>query len=201
MHGLVLVLLAAEPGAWQTVATGAITIKARAVPGSPIREILAEGDLDANARDVQQAVLDVRNFPKFMPYVKETKLIAADASDGTRLVYTALQLPIVAGRDFVVKDRVVRGLADDGTGEFVTTWEIADGVEPVKGHLVRVKTNTGAWRVTPKGGKSHVVYQFAVDPGGSIPPFLADLGNRNGVADIFRAVEKEARRLQKARLR
>ena len=51
--------------------------------------------------------------------------------------------------------------------------------------------------MSPRGvGRSHVIYQFAVDPGGNIPAFLADIGNRNGVGDVFRAIEKEARRLQ-----
>lgn len=200
MHRLLLTaLLAAEPGAWDTVASGPITIKARAMPGSPVREILAEGDLDAPAADIQRAVLDVERFPKFMPYVRETRLVE-QPGDGTRVVYTALGLPMVAGRDFAIRDRVVKSLAADGTGEFVMDWKIADGSVPQRPGLVRLKMNTGSWRVTAKGpNKSHVVYQFAVDPGGSIPPFLADLGNRNGVSDVFRAVEKEAKRLQAAR--
>lgn len=193
------VLLAADAGGWQTVASGPVTIKARAVPGSPIREILAEGELDAPALDIQRAVLDVERFPKFMPYVKETRFVRAPSGDGTRIVYTALGLPVVAGRDFVIKDRVVQALNPDGTGAFVTEWQVEENQLPPRANFVRVKTNTGSWRVTPRGNKSHVVYQFAVDPGGAIPPFLADLGNRNGVGDIFRAVEKEARRLHAER--
>lgn len=53
----------------------------------------------------------------------------------------------------------------------------------------------------PTGNKSRVVYQFAVDPGGAIPAFLADVGNRNGVGDVFRAIEKEAQRLKAERAR
>jgi hypothetical protein len=191
---------AAEKDGWQTVATGAITIKARSLPGSPIREILAEGDLDASALDLQKAVLDVERFPKFMPYVRETRFVEKPKGDGTRVVYTALGLPMVKGRDFVIVDRVVRALNADGTGEFITAWEVARDRVPARAGFVRVVTNTGSWKVSPKpGGKSHVVYQFAVDPGGAIPPFLADLGNRNGVGDVFKALEGEARRLQAAR--
>jgi len=188
---------AADAGGWQTVATGAITIKTRTVPGSPIREVLAEADLEASATDLQQAVLDVERFPKFMPYVRETRFVEKPTGDGTRVVYTALGLPIVKGRDFVIVDRVVKSLNADGTGEFITQWQVAKDRVAARANFVRVQTNTGSWKVTPKGrGKSHVVYQFAVDPGGAIPPFLADLGNRNGVGDVFRAVEREAQRLQ-----
>ena len=57
-----------------------------------------------------------------------------------------------------------------------------------------------SWRVTrsAKGG-AHVVYRFSVDPGGMIPPFLADLANKGAIPDTFKAVEKEANRLAKAR--
>lgn len=195
VFALALQAHAADNSGWQTVATGQITIKVRAIPGSPIREVLAEGDLDANALDIQKAVLDVERFPKFMPYVKETRFVEKPTGDGTRIVYTALGLPVVMGRDFVIVDRVVKSLNADGTGEFVTEWEVAKDRLPVRAGLVRVKTNSGSWKVSPKGTKSHVVYQFAVDPGGNIPPFLADMGNRNGVGDVFRAIEKEARRL------
>ena len=188
---------AADSGGWQTVATGAITIKTRSVPGSPIREVLAEGDLDARAIDIQKAVLDVERFPKFMPYVKETRFVVKPTGDGTRVVYTALGLPIVKGRDFVIVDRLVRSLNADGTGEFITEWSVAKDRLPPQEGLVRVQTNTGSWKVAPKaGGKTHVTYQFAVDPGGAIPPFLADIGNRNGVGDVFKAIEREARRLE-----
>jgi hypothetical protein len=191
---------AGDAGGWQTVATGAITIKIRTVAGSPIREVLAEGDLDANAADLQKAVLDVERFPKFMPYVKETRFVEKPTGDGTRVVYTSLGLPIVKGRDFVIVDRLVKSLNADGTGEFVTEWQVIKDKVPARANFVRVQTNTGSWKVTPKpGGKSHVVYQFAVDPGGAIPPFLADMGNRNGVGDVFRAIEQEARRLGAAR--
>jgi hypothetical protein len=54
--------------------------------------------------------------------------------------------------------------------------------------------------VTPAAnGKAHVVYRFSVDPGGMIPPFLADLANKGAIPDTFHAVEKEARRLAAAR--
>ena len=39
-----------------------------------------------------------------------------------------------------------------------------------------------------------MVYKFNVDPGGMIPAFAADMGNKSGVTDVFNAVEKEAKR-------
>lgn len=201
--GMLVVALAAnaEQGAdagWVTVSTGEITIKTRELAGSGVREVLAEAELDAPARDVQRAVTNVDRFPSFMPYVKEARTVGKPSADGTRIVYTSLALPFIAGRDFVIADRMVRDLDAAGEGEFVSEWHVSD-LLPSRAHLVRLKTNTGSWRVTSKGAKSHVVYQFAVDPGGQIPGWLADIGNRSGVPDVLHAVEKEARRLQSER--
>ena len=137
--------LAADAAAgWQTVATGQITIKTRSLAGSPIREVLAEGDLDASAVDIQKAVLDVERFPRFMPYVKEARFVVKPTGDGTRIVYTSLGLPVVMGRDFVIVDRLVKSLNADGTGEFITEWQVKKDQLPVREGLVRVQTNTGS---------------------------------------------------------
>ena len=201
--GMMVVALAAsaeqpKAGGWVTVATGEITIKTRELPGSAVREILAEANLDAPARDVQSAITNVDRFPSFMPYVKEARLVGTPSADGSRVVYTSLALPFIAGRDFVIADRMVQSLDADGNGEFLSQWKVTDAL-PTRSNFVRLKTNTGSWRVTPNGAKSHVVYQFSVDPGGQIPGVVADIGNRSGVPDVLHAVEKEARRLAKSR--
>ncbi|MHB8875224.1 MAG: START domain-containing protein [Myxococcaceae bacterium] len=184
-------------GEWVTAATGEITIKTRSVPGSPVREILAEGELNAPAATVAEAITNAERFPSFMPYVKEARFVGEHPEGGPRIVYTRLGLPFIAGRDFVIEDRVVQSLNADGTGQFVNEWRAVPDRLPARANFVRLKTNSGSWRVTPNGeGKSHVVYQFAVDPGGQIPAFVADIANRSGVPDVFKAIEKEARRLQ-----
>jgi hypothetical protein len=56
--------------------------------------------------------------------------------------------------------------------------------------------------VEPRGeGRSYAVYRFTVDPAGSIPGFLANMGQKDGVVDTFRAVEKRARQQAEERSR
>ncbi|WP_199243120.1 hypothetical protein [Vitiosangium sp. GDMCC 1.1324] len=45
----------------------------------------------------------------------------------------------------------------------------------------------------------HVVYHFTVEPGGSIPGFLAGLGQKDAVMDTLRAVERRAQWLASQR--
>ena len=85
-------------------------------------------------------------------------------------------------------------LAEDGTGVFAQRWRAQPDAIPERRGTVRLRLNEGSWRVEPRGeGRSHAVYRFTVDPAGSIPGFLANMGQKDGVVDTFRAVEKRAR--------
>jgi hypothetical protein len=200
-----LSLLAALParaadGDWQTVATGAITVKSRIRPGSSVKELWAEGAIDAPVQDIQSALMDPEAMPKFMPYVKEGRFVGPPREDGSRIVYTRLDLPVVAPRDYVLKVNLDQGTAPDGSGEFKNRW-VATNDLPERANIVRLHVNEGSWHVTAlANGKSWAVYKFNVDPGGWIPTFAADMGNKSGVADTYKAVEKEARRRAAARM-
>ncbi|MFY0583081.1 SRPBCC family protein [Cystobacter fuscus] len=62
--------------------------------------------------------------------------------------------------------------------------------------MVRLRHNSGSWLFTPQGeDRVRYVYRFTVEPGGSIPGFLAGVGQKDAVLDTVRAVEKRARQL------
>lgn len=184
--------LAAEPK-WEIAVSGKVSVKTRSRPGTAVREVLAETDLDAPAFHVQRAIESADRYASFMPYVKESRYVGEPEADGSRWAYTRLAPPVVMPRDFVVRTRTMSRVTEDNEGEFTMAWE-ADGKKlPSRANAVRLSLNEGTWRVTPMpGGRCHVVYQFAVDPGGLIPPFLADLGNRSAVPETFAAIEREA---------
>ncbi len=189
----------ADERAWETVSEGPIQIKTRALGDTGIKEIWAEGELAASVQDVQTALMTPDRFPKFMPFVKEARTLGPPAADGTWLVYTRLDLPMVNGRDYFSRVTLEQGVAPDGSGEFRNHW-VAVKDRPPRQNIVRLTHNEGSWKVTAKGpGRSYAVYRFSVDPGGWIPTFAAEMGNKSGVADTFKAVEKEAQRLGKER--
>ncbi|MFL5320040.1 MAG: SRPBCC family protein [Myxococcaceae bacterium] len=191
----------AEEGNWETVATGNITVKARTRSGTAIREIWAEGDMDAPVQDIQSTILDPEGYPKFMPYVKECRYLGTKAEpDGSRYVYTRLDLPMITSRDYVVKVDVPQKVDGSGKGNFENHWIAAPDKIPSRSNIVRLRVNEGSWLVTPKdNGKSHVVYKFTVDPGGMVPSFAANMGNKSGISDTFKAVETEAKKRKAAR--
>ena len=154
---------AAEP-AWETVATGAVTVKARPRPGSAVFEIWAEADLDAPVKDIQDTLTTMDRFHNFMPYVKTAKEVSRE-EDGSVYTYTELGLPVISDRDYVVHVWLDEGVKPDGSGAYRCHWEAAPDKLPAKDSLVRVKVNEGHWDVSPKDdGKSHVVYRFRGRP-------------------------------------
>jgi hypothetical protein len=185
---------------WQTVGTGQVLVKTRPVKGSQVQEIWAETNLSASVRDLQDTLLDGESFPRFMPYTKAVKKLGATEPDGTWLVHTVVTPPIVEPRDYIVRVGVDRSVAPDGSGDFENHWVVVPSKVPLTKGWIRMSVNEGRWIVTPlPNGQSHVVYRFRIDPGGWIPPWLADLGNRSGINDIFKAVEIEAKRRGAAR--
>ncbi|OJT20957.1 hypothetical protein BO221_29125 [Archangium sp. Cb G35] len=182
---------------WEQVSTGDIAIKARpytAVTGG--REVWAEGVLPVTLQDVQTALTEHDNFRLFMPYVTESRLLARGA-DGARVTYTRLDFPLISDRDYVL--RVLDLPVLDAEGKqvaFHQKWTPDNSTLPERAGVVRLRHNQGSWYFTPRAeGGVHFVYRFIVEPGGSIPGFLAGVGQKDAVEATVRGVEKRALKL------
>lgn len=185
---------------WETLATGPVVIKSRTRPGTQVREIWAEGDMSAPVRDVQAAIMDTEAYPRFMPFVKESRYVGQPAADGSGIVYGRVEPPVIGPRDYVLEVVMEKGVAPDGSGTFLNRWVALPDRVPRRANAFRLRVNEGSWEVRPlEGGRSHVTYRFALDPGGWLPAFVADIGNRGAVMDTFKAIEREARRRAAAR--
>ncbi|HYX90170.1 MAG TPA: hypothetical protein VE782_01305 [Myxococcaceae bacterium] len=195
---LVAVAPAPEGGAegWETIATDPVLIKTRSVPGSSVKEVWAEAEIAAPALDVQSALTDADHFREFMPYVKESRTLGHPQPDGSQYVYTRLDFgSLITSRDYVVRVRVERSIGPDGIGEFHNRWVAEPDRIPSRAHVIRLRVNEGSWQVVPRGpNKSFARYRCMVDPGGWIPAFAANAGNKQGVTDTFKSVEGEAQR-------
>lgn len=192
----------AADGDWVTVVEGPITIKNRAVPDSSVKEIWAEGDMAAPVQDLQDTLMKPELFRGFMPYLKDSREISKKQEDGSVYVYTLIDLPVVGKRDYIVQVWLRESVQPDGSGTFRNEWKAMPDYLPRRSNITRVTLNSGGWTITPlgDGSKSHVVYKFAVDPGGWVPSFAVNMGNEKGVGDTFRAVEKEAQKRHEERV-
>lgn len=189
----------AEEAAWETVVTGPVTVKNRAIKGSPLKEVWAEGEVNAPIVDVQDALMNVGRLKSFMPYMQDARVIKELPDEQSVMVYTLIDLPIVGKRDYVTQ--LWHPQKTDGTGPFEAKWVARPKFLPERSGVIRLQVNDGMWFATPKeGGKTWLVHKFAVDPGGWIPAFAANMGNEKGVTDTYKNVEKEAQKRMKERL-
>lgn len=196
---LVAVPVTAAASEWQVVSTGAVTVKTRTISGS-IKEVWAEGAMNASVVDIQETILDAEAYPRFMPYVKESRFLGAPA-DGGRYVYTRLDVPFVSARDYVLHVTVDSKVDAGGTGTFINKWKATPDRIPSRRNITRLRTCEGSWHVKAgPDGKAHVVYRAVVDPGGWLPGFAVDAANKKGVSDTWNAVEKESQRRSQARV-
>lgn len=186
---------------WETVEDEDALIKVRPRADGNGKEVWSEKDVEANVHDVQAALADPASFRLWMPYVKESRVVSTN-EDGSRVAYARLDLPVVDDRDYVISVVEEKKLSEDGKGEYVQRWKVVDGGGgvPERKGVVRLKYNEGIWQVTSKGeNKTHIVYRFSVDPGGSIPSWLASFGQKDGVMETLGAVEKRAQKLAEER--
>ena len=196
---LALTARADEP-AWEVVLKGPVTIKNRAIPGTPLKEIEAEGDIGAPLEDVQDALLNTSRLASFMPYMKASRELTERDAENSKYLYTLIDLPVVGQRDYVVRVWVLEARAN-GTGEFRQKWEAVPSYLPERESIRRIKVNNGSWHITAINENScHAVYRFSVDPGGWVPAFAINLANQQGVAPTFTTLQKEGLKRRAERL-
>ncbi|MGV3625949.1 MAG: SRPBCC family protein [Archangium sp.] len=179
---------------WDTVVKGPIVVKNRSITGTSVKEVWAEGEMNAPALHVEDVLTDIASLSSFMPFMKDAHVIGEPNDDGSLNVYTLIELPIVGKRDYIQKLAFPSRIARDGV--FRAEWSSQPEFTPKVKGVIRIVNNAGHWLVTPldDGKRCRVEYQFTVDPGGVIPAFIANIGNNKGVNDTYAAVQKEANR-------
>ena len=188
------VLKPADPNdGWSLAArTKDMTIYSCVRAGSPIKEFKASGDIDAPTDVVYAVIADYESYPRFMPYIAESRLIKreADAIVG----YQRLSPKICADRDYTLRVRTKSWRAAGGTA-YINWWAPANELGPAeKPGVLRVKVCEGGWLLEPRGpNKTHATYSVYTDTGGLIPPLIANHVSQIGITRLFEAVRKQVR--------
>lgn len=170
-----------------------LTVFERARKGSDLREIKAIGLLEAPPVVIKRVIDDVDEYPRFMPYVTEARVLARE---GANLVsYQRLSPPLASDRDYTVR---VRCEVLDGPGgpRFRNTWSTANHLGPtVKAGIVRVGLTEGSWLLEPedRGRKTRASYRIFSDSGGGLPSAIVNAASRAGIPKLFEAIRKQAR--------
>ena len=169
-----------------------LAVYGRLRPGSPIKEFRAVGDIDAPTANVRAVIDDVKNYPKFMPYTRECRVVSSKGT--STIVYQRLSPKICSDRDYTLLISRKSWAGGDGA-VFLNKWTPANELgPPERKGVVRIKKCDGSWFLEPTGpGKTRAVYSVYADTAGAIPTFLANHASQIGIGKIFAAVRKQVK--------
>jgi hypothetical protein len=178
---------------WKLVKeAGGISLYSRARAGTALKEFKALGEIDASTRAVHNVIDDLENYPSFMPYTVECRLIKREGD--SIYSYQRLSPKIVCDRDYTLRVRE-RSWPVPGGIVYLNEWQPANEFGPIeKPGVLRVKLDEGSWLLEPSGtDKTRATYLIYTDSGGKLPAFVANFASEIGISKLFAAVRKQAK--------
>jgi hypothetical protein len=171
---------------------GGISLYSRARAGTALKEFKALGEIEASTRAVHNVINDLENYPSFMPYTVECRLIKREG-DST-YSYQRLSPKIVCDRDYTLRVRE-RSWPVEGGIVYLNEWQPANEFGPSeKPGVLRVKLDEGSWLLEPSGAdKTRATYLIYTDSGGKLPAFVANFASEIGIRKLFAAVRKQSK--------
>jgi polyketide cyclase/dehydrase/lipid transport protein len=171
---------------------GGLMLYSRLHSGSSLKEFKAVGEIDAPTRAVHNVIDDFEEYPKFMPFMVECRLVKQE-SDAT-IGYQRLSPKIVCDRDYTLRIRK-KSWPGEGGLVYADRWEPANELGPAeRPGTLRVKLCEGGWLLEPAGAnKTRATYSIFTDNGGTLPAFIANAASEIGIRKVFIAVRKQVK--------
>src|SRR6266581_8271761 len=172
--------------------SGDVTIYSRVRAGSPLKEFKAMGEIDARSGAVHAVIDYFENYPRFMPYTVECRLIKRESD--SIIGYQRLSPKICEDRDYTLRVWKKSWPVADGF-VYLDRWAPANELGPAeKKGVVRVKICDGGWLLEPDGAiKTRATYSVYTDSGGMIPSFIANRASQTGISSLFAAIRKQVK--------
>ena len=175
-----------------------VKVETRAIPGSDVKQVRAQGLVQAQPHVLRAVIADLERYPAFMPYVKESRMApATPAGDVLNYQRLSFGIPFVQDRHYQIRITERRGQDAEGRVAYAFTWRLEEGLPPGvdAGAAVRVSVNNGYWDLQPiknQSGTTDVRYCVFTDPAGSLPKWVVGLANDQAVPQLFAAVATQA---------
>ena len=169
-----------------------MTIYSRPHAESNLKEFKAVGSIDAPSSAVHAVIDDFENYPKFMPYTLECRLIKREGD--SVIGYQRLSPKIIEDRDYTLRVSKKSWLGPKGL-TYLSQWETANELGPAeqKG-VVRLKVCDGTWLLEPDGpAKTRATYSIYSDTGGFIPAFIANHASLTAIKKLYAAIRKQVK--------
>ena len=152
--------------------------------GSKFKSVMADFVINATLSQYVDVLLDIQKYNEWHYKVVNPRLLKK-ISDSELIYYTQISAPWpISNRDLVLRlklhqDRITKVLT-------VTLESIPDYLPQIK-NIVRVPQSYSKMTLRPVGdSKLEVHYFIQVDPGGNIPPWLANTVSTHGPYETFK---------------
>jgi hypothetical protein len=169
-----------------------VIIYSRPHADSNLKEFKAIGSIDASTCAVHAVIDDFENYPTFMPYILECRLIKREGD--SMIGYQRLSPKICGDRDYTL--RVSKKSFSGPKGlTYLSQWGTANEMGPAeqKG-VVRIKVCDGTWLLEPDGPtKTRATYSIYSDTGGVIPAFIANHASLTAIKKLYAAICKQVK--------
>ncbi len=159
------------------------------VPNSVYKAVRVECTLPGNYTKLISILGDVSQFNKWVYHSKNCKLLQKK-SQFDFVYYTETQLPWpMSNRDAVIHIR----FNTDSLPKFLTiTGTVESGWVAPKSGLERVSHYKAKWKVwMPTAQTLRIHYEVEIDPGGSVPAWIANMSIDKGPFETFSNLAKK----------
>lgn len=149
-----------------------IQIYTRSKVGSNFKEFKAVTTITASVASLVAIMQDTSSYPVLFPLTSHRELLEEEGETfNVQYIQTDVPFP-VSDRDGIYSFDYGY---DSNTGAVRIYIKSLPDYLPRKKKWVRITTGDGYWKFTPKeNGTVEIIYQFHVEPGGSIPAWLAN---------------------------
>jgi len=171
-----------------------LSIYERMRKDSGLREFKAVGLIAMPPEVVRRVLDDVDEYPNFMPYVTESRVLERDSK--SRVSYQRVSPPIVGDRDYTIRVQFETRHLPGGAECYCNRWQTANDLGPTpKAGVTRVKVTEGSWRLEPTsdGRQTRATYCIYSDSGASLPAYIVNAASKSAIPKLFEAVRKQAR--------
>jgi len=169
-----------------------VIIYSRPHTDSTLKEFKAVGSIDAPSYAVHAVIDDFENYPKFMPYTSECRLIKREGD--SVIGYQRLSPKICEDRDYTLRVSKKSWPGPKGL-TYLSQWQTANELGPVeqKG-VIRLKVCNGTWLLEPdEAAKTRATYSIYSDTGGFIPAFIANHASLTAIKKLYAAIRKQVK--------
>jgi ribosome-associated toxin RatA of RatAB toxin-antitoxin module len=170
-----------------------LTVYERMHKDTLLREFKAVGIIAMPPEVVRRVLDDVGEYPNFMPYVTESRVLARDSK--SRVSYQRVSPPIVGDRDYTIRVHCETRHLPGGAESYFNRWQTANDLGPTAvAGVTRVKVTEGSWLLEPKtdGRQTRATYCIYSDSGSSLPTSIVNAASKSAIPKLFEAIRKQA---------